>query len=94
MRAKVKQVSIIEYDVGDIVLSSTTDEIGIVVGANREEDIYQIFFFRTGEMVPYDAECICSQPVFHIPINDISDIKRCYLVGDKAKSVSLTWKGR
>ena len=93
MRAKVKQVSIIEYDVGDIVLSLTTDEFGIVVGANREENIYQIFFFRTEEIVPYDAECICSQSIFHIPINDISDIKRCYLDGDKAKSVSLTWKG-
>lgn len=97
MKATVKEKVVkdlsMEYDIGDIVQSTTTNEIGIVVDANPEEDIYQIFFFRTEETVPYNSEYIYSQVVFHVPINDASDIRRCYLDGDKVKSVPLTIKG-
>lgn len=93
VKKKVIKDLFIEYSVGDIVQSTTTEEFGIIVDANQEEDTYQIFFFKEDEIIPYNSEYICSQPVFHIPIKDISDIRRCYLDGDKVKSVPLTMKG-
>ena len=81
-----------EFNIGDIVQSTTTEEIGIVVDAIPEEDTYQIFFFKTEEIVPYNSDYICNQPVFHVPIDDISDIKRYYFEKDKLKSVPLTMK--
>lgn len=87
----VKDVSI-EYSVGDIVKSTTTEEFGIIVDAIPEEDTYYIFFFKDSVLAPYNSEYISSSPVFHVPIDDISDIRRCYLDGDRVKSVPLTMK--
>lgn len=92
VKKKVVKDLIIEYSVGDIVQSTTSEEFGIVVDAIPEEDEYQIFFFKTQEVIPYNSDYICSQPVFHIPIDDISDIRRCYIDGDKIKFVPLTMK--
>ncbi len=92
VKKKVVKDLFIEYSVGDIVQSTTTDEFGIVVDAIPEEDTYQIFFFNTEEINLYNSDYICSQPVFHVPIDDISDIRRCYIDGDKIKSVPLTMK--
>lgn len=89
VKKKVIKDLFIEYSVGDIVQSVTTEEFGIIVDANPEEDTYQIFFFD-GDIIPYNSEYICPNPVFHIPIDDISDIKRCRLDGDRVKSVPLT----
>ena len=75
------------------LLPATTNEFGIVVDAIPKEDKYQIFFFNTEEIIPYNSDYICTQPVFHIPINDISDIRRCYINGDKVESVPLTANG-
>jgi len=85
----VKDVSI-EYTVGDIVKSTTTEEFGVVIDAVPEDDTYYIFCFNDGIVVPYNSEYICHHPVYHIPIEDITDIRRCYLDGDRVKSVPLT----
>ena len=92
VKKKVIKDLFIEYSVGDIVQSVTTEEWGIVVAAIPEEDTYQIFFFNSEEIVLYNSEYICSQVAFHVPIDDISNIRRCYLDGDKVKSVPLTIK--
>ena len=91
VKKKVIKDLFVEYSVGDIVQSVTTEEFGIIVDANPEEDTYQIFFFD-GDIIPYNSEYISPDPVYHIPINDISDIRRCHLDGDKVKSVPLTMK--
>ena len=85
----IKDVSI-EYSVGDIVKSTTTEEFGVVIDAVPQDDTYYIFFFKDGVIVPYNSEYICQHPVYHIPIDDITDIRRCYLDGDGVKSVPLT----
>lgn len=76
VKKKVIKDLFVEYSVGDIVQSVTTEEFGIIVDANPEEDTYQIFFFKDDEIVLYNSEYICPNPVFHIPIDDISDIKK------------------
>ena len=91
VKKKVIKDLFVEYSVGDIVQSVTTEEFGIVVEAIPENDTYRILFFD-GDIIPYNSECISPDPVFHIPIEDISDIRRCYLDGDKVKSVPLTMK--
>ena len=92
VKKKVVKDLFFEFNIGDIVQSTTTEEIGIVVDAIPEEDKYKIFFFKTEELVPYNSDFICNQPVFHVPIDDISDIRRCYFDGDKVKFVPLTMK--
>ena len=64
MKSGVKKVVCMQYDIGDIVQSITTNEIGIVIGANPEEDIYQIFFFRDEEIVPYNSEYIYTHKLY------------------------------
>lgn len=90
VKKKVVKDVFVEYSVGDIVKSTTEEEFGVVIDAVPENDTYYIFFFKEGIVVPYNSEYICHHPVYHIPIDDITDIRRCYLDGDRVKSVPLT----
>ena len=90
VKKKVVKDVFVEYSVGDIVKSTTTEEFGIVVDAIPQDDTYYIFFFKDGVLAPYNSQYISPNPVFHVPIDDVSDVRRCYLDGNRVKSVPLT----